>query len=301
MAGELLSLDTQFPGMSADKPVEQRISEITDYLYMLREGLHHALRNLSMTKNMNRASVEQFTGMLTKPIFARIEDGEGRLSQLAVTADAIKLQVADVERGVMSAVTQTAEGIRQEVADLGRGLSSSITQTAAGIRQEVADVERGVMSAVTQTASEIRMEVSGLTGQVASLQMSVNGINLTGFVTFSSLQTPGATTIDGGNVKSGTISGVTLRSVSGERAVEITDGGVNVFAWPSMVGGLRYDTNGQAPYAKNRVFLYSMNGTALKIEALGADLSIESVGGTVWAMGNWNFYGATVTGLGSAG
>jgi hypothetical protein len=131
-------------------------------------------------------------------------------------------------------------------------------------------------------------------------------IDFYGCVTFANLkESNGKTTINGGNITTGTISGVTLQSITGSTSVRISNGRVAVFKGGSgsnpgsLAGGLRFDVDNNVPSweAKERLFLYTNPGTALKIQSFGANMSIEAAGADnyVYAMGNWSFFDANVT------
>lgn len=257
MPGSFGYIDTNFPTFTGGESADEKVATIQQYLYMLLEELRYTLRNLDIAKNFNDTSVRRFTEVITEPLYASLSSAEGKISELTLTAEGLKTRVADAE---------------------------------------------GNISLVSQTASKIEWVVSGssyssftLTSRAASLVAS--SIDLTGFVTFSSLSSAGQTTINGGNVTAGTITGATLRSiVQGQKQVWIRNGGVDIMNGAgTLMGGLYYDDTGAGTLEENRyrVFLHSRAGVALKIES-GGNMSIESVGGTVYAMGHWDFSGASV-------
>ena len=57
-----------------------------------------------------------------------------------------------------------------------------------------------------QTANSITSRVEGLDGKYTQLKQTVDGIDLTGKVSFSDLSTSGRTTINGSNITTGTIN-----------------------------------------------------------------------------------------------
>ena len=269
MAGIWGAIDTAFPDVGGGGTVDAKLASIQDYLYMLKEQLGHTLRNLDMERNMNRASVTAFTGRITEPLTARIEGAEGRLTELSITAEGLVARVTNAE-GSISVVSQKADRIDWVVSSGGNASSFTLT--------------------------------SRMTTLIAER------IELVGYVTISSLQTPGTTNIDGGNLTSGTITGSTLRSIADSNSSEvwIRNGSVLIFGGTGTplgnyypAGGLVYDTNGRAPDAQYRLLLYSNTGTALKIMTLSGNMSIEAQGvnNRVYAMGNWDFSGANVIGL----
>jgi hypothetical protein len=254
---------------------------------MLVGELDHTLRNLDFLRNMNSASAERFSSSVSEPVYKRLEDvDKGFRTELALTAKGLNLRVDSVE-GDVSVLSVQAGKIETRVSNAERD-SSVALQEAGKFSWIVADGE---------SASSFT-----LTKRMASL---ISGtINLNGFVTFTNLkEADGKTTINGGNITSGTISGVTLQSIAKTTAVVVEDGCVSVYTGGSkspgsMAGGLCYDTNGNESIGESpeRLFLHTTLGTALKIQANGANISIEAVGSRNWvyAMGNWSFFDANV-------
>lgn len=63
------------------------------------------------------------------------------------------------------------------------------------------------ISKIQQTATSITSRVDTLDGKYTELKQTVDGIDITGYVTFSDLSSNGTTTINGANIKTGYISG----------------------------------------------------------------------------------------------
>lgn len=95
-------------------------------------------------------------------------------------------------------------------------------------------------SELKQTASEITSTVSDLNGKYTEIKQTIDGIDLTGKVSFSDLSTAGRTTINGANITTGTLSadrvlggtlkGVSLQTYSGTNTsgVRIHPGGMQL-------------------------------------------------------------------------
>ena len=259
------AIDVNFPRFDGGESTDEKVVRISDYLYMLVGELDHTLRNLDFWRNMNSDSAKRFSSSISEPVYKRLEDVAGNVTELTVLAGKIESRVTDAEGNISTAL-----------------------QEAGKFSWIVADGE---------SASSFT-----LTKRMASL--IADNINLDGYVTFTNLKTVNSkTTINGGNITSGTISGVTLQSIATSTAVVVEDGCVSVYTGGSkspgsMAGGLCYDTNGDESIgeSKERLFLHTTPGTALKIQANGANISIEAVGSRNWvyAMGNWSFYDANV-------
>lgn len=90
-------------------------------------------------------------------------------------------------------------------------IETTFTVAVDNITGRVDDLE-GNYTEISQKVDSISLSVTTTDG-VASIVLSVDGetagsgsINLTGYVTFTNLSTPGSTTINGGNITTGTIS-----------------------------------------------------------------------------------------------
>lgn len=69
----------------------------------------------------------------------------------------------------------------------------------------------GLITEVRITTDGLTAKVTGLDGKYTELKQTVDGFDITGMVTFNDLSNPGSTTIHGGNIKTGTVSGDTIR------------------------------------------------------------------------------------------
>lgn len=109
-------------------------------------------------------------------------------SRISMTADQIQSTVSRTYETKNNATTQRAN------------LQSQITQNATSITTKVSQTDyngNNIVSMINQTA--------------ASVQIQASHINLTGYVTATSLNTAGATTINGANISTGTLSADKIR------------------------------------------------------------------------------------------
>lgn len=139
--------------------------------------------------NSVRESIIQLKGKsnkLTRTIEEtriEMEDIEqGLLSTISITAGQIRTELQNTKSGLESSISQTASQIRSEVADVENDLNSSISQTATQIRTEVSNVKSGLESQITQTATQIRSEVSD-SNQGLQSQITQNAGRITSEVT----------------------------------------------------------------------------------------------------------------------
>ena len=301
MPSNWLFVDTNFPTFTGEESLPDRVTTIQNYVFMLVEQLRYTLFNLDLD-NMNGAAVDEFENMITDPIYAQIEDADGNITQLQITAEGLRARVEGAE-GDISSLQLTQAGLSSQIQNA-EGDISLLQQTAQQFSVQLQSAE-GDISALQLTQAGLSSTVASHTGQISSLQQTVNGFYLsvsngsnystislmsgsaaissqniyfTGMVTFTDLSTQGQTVINGGNIAAGgTISGVTMRSLSGEDSgFQICSGTRNYY---QLVGGIRYDTNGAGTEseARNRMFIYTQSGWAMKLES-GSSASFEANG-----------------------
>ena len=131
--------------------------------------------------------------------------GEMQLSSKTKTSDGQTLAQIKVNKDGLSSEVTRAKNAENT-------LSSSITQTASDIRTEVTNKEKALKTSIKQNADSIATKVSA--GDIASsinqtaqsVLIAASKINLTGYVTLSSLGANGTTTIDGSRITTGYIS-----------------------------------------------------------------------------------------------
>ena len=295
MPSNWLYIDTNFPTFTGEENTEEKVTTIQNYMFMLVEQLRYSLHNLDLS-NMNKTAVERYETSLTEPIYARIEDGEENIAELALTAAGLALRLNDAE-GNITSLTATAEGLSMQISDA----EDDIIQlgiTAQGLATQVSNAQ-GQITTLQQTVDGFSITASN--GSSSSyLYLTSNGavmastrITFSGMVTFADLSSSGATTINGDNIVTGTISamtmvgndiyggsitGTTLRSVSGsDNGLEIYYGAVN---GSLLVGGICFDDNGRgtSDEARYRMFIYTSSGYmdwAMKLRSAGG-MSLES-------------------------
>lgn len=142
-------------------------------------------------------------------------------------------------------------------------------------------------STINQQAGLIDLKVSK-DGVIASInispetiKLSASKIDLSGYVTITSLSTPGATTIDGGNITSGTITGALLKTSSTanymwlhDQYLEIYSGGYNS---SNKVMQLGYSFNGSYLFPKISFFHSTALGSdEVIVASMGANGMISS-------------------------
>lgn len=250
MPTSFLSADAGFPRLTNDIPMEERMNRVQQYLYMLLEQLKYALANLS-ADNFNEADLAKLQEETTAGIRSVVTDLAGNVSSLEQTAESITSRINNVD-GQGSTIEQTATRLNFAVFDPS-GAVSQVTQTANGITTRLNDFD-GSGSTIEQTARELNFAVFDLAGNVSlvsqkadridwivasgtsisdmtmtpeAIDLFAQGINIEGYVTFSSLKTAGQSIINGDNIElkadadGDSVSYLTYTSVNGNTFAEI--------------------------------------------------------------------------------
>lgn len=167
------------------------------------------------------------------------------VSQINVTTNAISQKISNVET-----VTNTLDGKvkshETRIANAESKITDSAITNVIKQAQFIKDIEGNItevesaISSVEQTANSITSKVNGLDGKYTEIKQTIDGIDLTGKVSFSDLSTAGRTTINGSNITTGTLSadrvlggtlkGVSLQTYSGTNTsgVRIHPGGMQL-------------------------------------------------------------------------
>ena len=163
--------------------------------------------------------------------------------------------ILDPDNGILSKVEHVHEqingdgGINKRLQTAEEKISDEgITQIVKDI-QYIKDIESGVekntqnISEINQKANEINLKVESKADSsniISMINVSTEGIkikadkvNITGFVTFSDLSTPGSTTISGSNITTGYVKG---SRIDAKNLTVQTNSGINT---------LMIDSNGQ--------------------------------------------------------
>lgn len=185
MPGSILNADTMFPNLR-EGTADEKIEKIGSYLYMLLEQLRYSMGNLD-AKNFNESGLDELAGLITEPVYLRLEDEEGRLSELSVTAEGLSSRITSLD-GTVSEISQTANGLSSRVSELD-GAVSEISQTVNGITLEVTNGEQ---------SSTLRLLSNGV-------QLSSDTIQFTGDVVFASGLENGTTVVSGDCIRTGVL------------------------------------------------------------------------------------------------
>lgn len=180
MPGNLLSADIAFPTFTAGQSADEKLSVVTNYLYMLLEQLRYTMANLG-AGNFNDTELAEIGETITKPLSIKLEDAEGNISALTIRADQLTSRMEDAE-GNISSIDQYAKSITLSVSN---GDTYSSIQLKAG--STVISSQTIYMNGlVTFTGlADGTTTING--GCIKTGTIDAQRINLTGAITWSDL------------------------------------------------------------------------------------------------------------------
>lgn len=281
MPTDILMTDVRFPSEASlkGKKTDEKIGLITNYLYMLKEQLAYNMYHIGAGQLLPSVTDE-----ITAPLYKHLEDQDGNIAELQLTAQGLSVSVQDA-LGNSSLALQTAESLATRVSNA-EGDISTVTQLADALVIRVEDNEDNI-STLTQTAEALTTRVENAEGDASVALQTVEGFTLkssvsgntatiglyngnmlygsaanivfSGFVTFTDLEDSGATTINGDNIATGTIEAIDIKAcdITGSvfNSVLETDGstsgkivfwydGTSAYNENRVAGGLRFDNQG---------------------------------------------------------
>lgn len=275
MPTALMLTEDALPKYNEAQDDTQRIKEIYNYLFMLVEQLRYSLANLGV-QNFNETELDNISDSISDPLKEdigmlshTIENQSGSIAELTLTADALVSRMTNAE-GDISTLTQTATSLSSRISSA-EGDISEISQTVNGLS----------FSVTNGSSSSIIRLMSG------SIQLSSANITFSGMVTFSDLSTAGRTTINGGNITTGTIEAIDISgcTITGSEFKSVlTSSGYNSgtlsFYYQTesyLAGGIILDDTGSGGIyeSRYRMFLYTNN-----VRGVAFGLKLQSAGST---------------------
>ena len=152
-------------------------------------------------------------------------------AEIKVTTDGISQKVGKLETttatldGKVTSQESRLTTAEQKITDKA---ITSVVQESQFIKDMDGKIStnKSNISKVEQTANSITSRVEGLDGKYTQLKQTVDSIDLTGKVSFSDLSTSGKTTINGGNITTGTLDASKV-TVTNLNASNIKSGKIN--------------------------------------------------------------------------
>lgn len=273
-----------------NRKIAQTRSSITKTAEQIRLEVSNSVAGLNarITLEVNKLTTE-------------INDTESGLnSKIEQTASSLTTQINNVNSGLSSKIEQTASSLTAKITATD-GRVTSLSQTVDGISTRVSNTE-GDISTLEQTASNLQFQIRNANNDISSVSQTVDSISLdvsndseystislyrngirveshdiefTGMVTFSDLAGDGTTTINGGNISTGTIN-ANYVSVRDSFAVY---NGWQLYGY--MGCGYGYDGNSTTYGA----MLSSANGRNYILTASSGVRMEDDSGGAIWVTG----------------
>lgn len=118
MAEMFYTADVLYPEYKDGNDIKQYVQQVSDYLFLLREGLGYTLNNLGM-KNFNQEQINVLGEVIREPVQIQITDQEGRLTEVSATLDGVSSTVSAIDGNYvsLSSATQTTSGFEFKVMD----------------------------------------------------------------------------------------------------------------------------------------------------------------------------------------
>ena len=239
MPSNWLYIDSNFPTFTGEESLKEQVTTIQNYMYMLVEQLRYTLHNLDLS-NMNEAAVDDWENAITEPIYAYLEDGDERITQLSITAAGLSARMSDAE-GNITTLQTTSTGLAAQITDA-EGDIAALQVTASGLSTTVAN-QAGQISSLQQTVDSFTLSVSN--GESSStIRLEADGtvidsvrVTFTGAVMFADLEDSGATVINGDNITTGTIFADVIH-LGGQMDVYRTASGFSLGGYIGYMSGM---------------------------------------------------------------
>lgn len=246
---------------------------------------------LSKTVNYSDYKVLETVGMGDKVIIRdyrfnlNVEAKVVKTTHCSLTQKLLSCELGNFKYSLSDVVSDINKE-QAEIIDRIDKVKINIDNEIGEIKLTVKDEVEGLESQIKQTADEINFKVSDLNGKYTELKQTVDGIDITGMVTFNDLKNAGATVINGSNITTGTInanlikagklSGITIESNSNGVRSTMESDGIKFYSSSRQCGNISFDSNGAgtAEEAKDRLWIRSQNNYALKLEAINNAVSI---------------------------
>lgn len=175
MPNNILSLDQHLPRFTGRESLENKVDQVQKYQYELLETLRYVLCHLD-TRNFNMTEINSFVQTITDPFDKRLEDAEGNITEIKITAKGIETMVTN-QAGDISRIKQTADKIEMTVQNQA-GDISRIEQTAKAIQTTVQN-QAGDISQIRQTANAIQTTVQNQAGEISQIRQTADAIQTT--------------------------------------------------------------------------------------------------------------------------
>jgi archaellum component FlaC len=218
-----------------------------------------------------------------------------QISTVEQTANGLKSTVSSHTTSINTINNTTIPGLRTQISTVEQ-TASKIQTTVSGHTTSINNITNttvpALQSQITQQANKISLVVSANGIDAASIVTAINGarpevkisadhVNISGFVTFSDLNTEGRTTINAGNITTGTISADRVRGGMLEGVAIRSEGDWNVEIYKGVIYFGDYGTVAEQDYAiltfqtGNTFRFYLPNGRYWELDGSGMNYYSE--------------------------
>lgn len=162
------------------KTTQEQINGVYDYLFVLLEQLRYTLFNLDES-NLNQNALSEFIKNISEPIYAKIEDTDKDVNELAITAKGLAARISNAE-GSITTLTATAEGLQAQVSGKING-----AQAQTLINQSLSSITLSAVSGSSGTVFQISKDGAVL-ASTGNVDIHVKSVNIDGTLTAGALR-----------------------------------------------------------------------------------------------------------------
>ncbi len=228
----------------------------------------------------------------------RITNAEGAVADLSLTVNGFSTRIESVE-GNLADMSLTVNGFNTRIENT-EGSISTLSQSLTSITTRVENAE-GSISTVSQTADKVNWLIasgtsaSNFTMTDRAVSLVADRIDLSGYVTITSLRTAGSTTINGSNITTGTISADRIDASTLKVSRMYAGSTVNVAITSSGTETLYIGGDGTWNYKYLKIFadtIQFMQFSAGSTSMLVMDIPNQSFrpnANNFWDLGNVNY------------
>ena len=228
----------------------------------------------------------------------RITNAEGAVADLSLTVNGFSTRIESVE-GDLADMSLTVNGFNTRIENT-EGSISTLSQSLTSITSRVENAE-GSISTVSQTADKVNWLIasgtsaSNFTMTDRAVSLVADKIDLSGYVTITSLKTAGSTTINGSNITTGTISADRIDASTLKVYKLYAGSSVNVAITSSGTETLYIGGDGTWNYKYLKIFadtIQFMQFSAGSTSMLVMDIPNQSLrpnANNFWDLGNVNY------------
>lgn len=228
-AGGLISLGktrTTLTGLDVegDRNVVKIINNVRK---AYKVNLENAIQQSELTMSSLIEQTSQSILLQVSETYVTGHEVDEKIAGVELTVDGLSTTVENT-RGEVSNLSQTVNGFDARISNA-EGAVTTLTATVGGLDGRIENAEADVLSLTARadtfdvSLTNANKDIAALTAKADSIELSVNqntlaisnlGIQLSGYVTFTDLSNAGQTTINGGNITTGTISAINIDGCS---------------------------------------------------------------------------------------